>query len=141
MSTTQTGHKNLNELDENFNPKEQKKDNAQAVLPRAVIKQFANRRSDLEGLKQLIFHVSCILVSQYTVYSTCPQSTHNDFLHFLLSIVHLAANILCGYTMSFLFMGLHECVVCQPVSCVSNKFPTANTSSTTLHSKLRCSTN
>ena len=111
MSALQTGHKNLNELDENFNPKEQKKDTAQAVLPRDVIKQFANRRSDLEGLKQLIFHVSCILISQYTVYSTCSQSTHKYPIPFLISIMHLAANILCGYTMSFLFMGLHECVV------------------------------
>ena len=101
---------NLGELDENFNPKDQKKSTAQTVLPRNVIKQFANRRSDWEGLKQLTFHVCCIAMTQYAVYVTRPQPTHNSAAHFL-SILHLAANILNGYTLSFLFMGEHECVV------------------------------
>ena len=91
-----------NELEENFTPKDQRKNTAQTFLPREVVKKFANRRSDIEGLKQLIFHLSLIFLSQYLVYYTY-YNNYNVILNIL-------CRIFCGYTISFLFMGEHECV-------------------------------
>ena len=97
------------ELQENFTPKEQRKDTAQASLPRDVIKQFANRRSDFEGFKQLVFHIACIVSSQLLVYLTTPSS-QNTIINIISSIFYAISHLLCGYTISFLFMGEHECV-------------------------------
>lgn len=101
---------NLNELEENFTPKDQKKDTAQTILPRDIIKKFANRRDDIEGIKQFIFHVGFILFSQYLIYYTNPLYTNNIFSYLLFWILSFISLIFCGYTISFLFMGLHECV-------------------------------
>lgn len=98
-----------NELKENFTPKEQRKDTAQTILSRDVIKQFANRRSDIEGFKQLAFHIACIISSQCLVYLTTPHS-QNTIMYITASIFHSLSMIVCGYIISFLFMGEHECV-------------------------------
>ena len=98
------------EQEENFTPKDQKKDTAQTLLPRDVIKKFASRRSDVEGFKQFLFHIMFILLSQYLVYYTNRMLTHNSFYYIFFWILSLLSNIFCGYTVSFLFMGLHECV-------------------------------
>ena len=99
-----------NELEENFTPKDQKKDSAQTILSRDVLKKFANRRSDIEGWKQFIFHVSFILFSQYLIYYTNPNTISNYFIYFIFSILNILSFIFCGWTISFLFTGLHECV-------------------------------
>ena len=118
LSPTMSSKAFPSELEENFSPKEQTKDTAQTFLPRDVIKRFANRRSDTEGLKQFAFSVAFIASSQYLVCITNPQSTSNYFSYLLFCALNIAANIFCGYTLSFLFMGLHESVVCDTRACI-----------------------
>eukprot|EP01084_Bolivina_argentea_P117417 208540_1 len=96
-----------NELKENFTPKEQRKNTAQTTLPREIIQKFANRRSDWEGFKQFTFHVSLILFSQYLICYTTPNNNYYYLKYFLF---YIPSQIFCGYTISFLFMGVHETV-------------------------------
>eukprot|EP01083_Nonionella_stella_P111519 327124_1 len=95
------------ELQENFAPKEQNKDTAQTIFPREIIKQFAKRRSDWEGGKQVLFHVALLLFAQFLVYITA-LNVHSEYR--LLIILNLASKVFCGYIISFLFHGEHECV-------------------------------
>ena len=97
-----------NELEENFTPKDTNKDTAQTILPRDIVKRFANRRSDAKGWMQFAFHVSFILGSQYLVYLTNPESSTNLVSYCFFWIANWAALLFCGYTISFIFHGLHE---------------------------------
>ena len=60
------------------------------------------KSSDWEGLKQLVFHVSCLMLSAMLVYISIYRM--NSLIFGGLAI------LLHGYLISFLFMPLHEAV-------------------------------
>ena len=97
-----------NELEENFTTKDTNKDTAQTMLPRDIVKRFANRRSKAEGWMQFGFHVSFILGSQYLVYLANPVFSTNLVSYCFFWIANWAALLFCGYTIPFIFHGLHE---------------------------------
>lgn len=86
------------------------------IVPIKEVNQLAVR-SDVEGLKQLLFHLGCIFCTGYLIRYTslysckyCSLSHHHNLTSYVAAVLFYSAIILHGFILSFLFMPLHECV-------------------------------
>ena len=84
-----------------FTPNDLSVNTAQCMLNRNDIKSLMGKRSDNEGMKQIIFYGLMVISAQLMVYG-CIQYQFNG--------LYYGSIIYYGYIVSFLFHGIHECV-------------------------------
>jgi len=81
-------------------PDLERRNSLKHFLTPEVLKDLT-KKSDVEGFKQLAFHVGCMLFSTFLIY--CARQTTSSLFLWSAMTLH-------GFFLSFLFMGLHECV-------------------------------
>lgn len=89
------------ERPESHNPDQARSQLLRNVIPQDKLRQLS-QPSDVQGLLQLGYHVGCMLASTLLIHWALANDTG--------TIAVWSAMTLHGYFLSFLFMGLHECV-------------------------------